>query len=214
MRGFVSIFCAVGFSIAGADSALAQNGAMWVDDKGRTTILGYGGPDTGSPISANTPVGDMVDLFDSVCLPKAGKPHDAATTLAAENRLEARPFIIAGTKKEPPIELAIWHAPGAVLAATDGFFAAPQAQCNAVFYVNALPDRAELVSAMQSKYGAPVNADEATDKNGKPRKYYTPEWSITSNGNALMVSATLMAASRSTPGNRVHLAARLNGNVK
>jgi hypothetical protein len=214
MRSVISIICAVGLGIAAAMPALAQNGAMWLDDKGRTTTLQFGGPTAQPPVSVDTPTTDMVDLFDSACLPKSGTAHDAATALAKANRLEPKSFTVAGTKKDPPLELAIWHGAGVVVAVTDGFFVAPQAQCNAVFYVNDLPEQAKLIAAMQDKYGAPVNAAEAVDKKGKARKYFIPEWSTTVGGKAFLVSATNMGSSTYMPGNRVHLAARRNGNIK
>lgn len=214
MPRIVSIICAAGLGVATTTSALAQNGAMWLDDRGRTTTLQFGGPTMGPPVAADTPVDEMASLFDSVCLPKSGKPHDVAATLATENRIEPKPFTVAGTKKDPPIELAIWHGPGLVLAITDGFFVAPQKQCNAVFYVNNLPDQARLIAAMQSKFGTPANVADAVDKKGKPRKYFTPEWSVTSDGDTFVVSAANMGSSTYMPGNRVHLAARLNGKIK
>ncbi|MDR6834346.1 MULTISPECIES: hypothetical protein [unclassified Sphingopyxis] len=209
-----SILLAAGFGIAAAMPVLAQNGAMWLDDRGRTTTLQFGGPTAAAPAATDTAPADMVELFGSVCLPDTGRPQDAVAGLAAAKGLEAKPFTVAGTKKDPPIELAIWHGVGLVVSITDGFFVAPQAQCSAVFYVNNLPDRDALIAAMEVKFGAPANAADAFDKKGKPRRYFTPEWSATLDGKPFIVSAASMASSDYTPGNRVHLAARLTGNIK
>ena len=56
-------------------------------------------------------------------------------------------------RNAPPIELGIWRGEGMVLARTDGFFAAPSAQCNATYYVNNLPDRDAVFAALTARLG-------------------------------------------------------------
>ena len=194
--------------VTAATPAAAQNGAMWQDDRGRSATLQFSGATAAPPVATDRPVAEMVDLFTRACLPEGASQLAA---LVSEGTLAPRPFTVPGTKKAAPVPLDIYQGSGFVIARTDGFFVAPQAQCNAVFYVATLPDAQALTAALQSVLGVPSNAAEAVDKKGKPRRSYSPEWSTVIDGRPSVISASVMKASNYMPGDRVHLAVRATG---
>jgi hypothetical protein len=187
--------------------ASAQDGAMWLDDRGRMMSMQFGGPVAGAPAPLDRTPAAMAAQFKRLCLDTNGDP--AAIAVAAERaeaKLASKPFELAAGKKAPPIKLDIWSGDGLVVARTAGFFAAPVAQCNAIFYVNSLPDAESVTAAVSALVGSPpTNAADATKKNGKPNKSYEPEWAVT--GGQIIV-AHVAKGNQYMPGNRVHLAIR------
>jgi hypothetical protein len=189
--------------------AVAQSGAMWVDDLGRMMEVGFGGVSlVANPVATDRSPVEMAALFKRVCLDTSGDPVMLPPDAADAAMLEATPFDIPANKKMPSIRLNMWRGKGVVLSQATGFFAAPNAQCNAVFYLPALPERDAIVAAMTGIVGsAPVNGDKAM-KNGKPVRYYVPEWRVTFGDSPWIVVAHVSAANQSLPGNRVLLAVR------
>lgn len=208
MRFFLA---SLGLIVSVSTTAAAQNGAVWLDDVGRMMTMQFAGGSGTPPDPIDRSPQQMVELFKALCVDTNGDPARIDLAAKAPNAsLEAEPFTIAGTKKAPPLVLGIWRGQGIVLSRTDGFFAAPDAQCNTVFYVNVIPDRQSLTDALASSLGsAPTNVAKAMKKNGKPNNGYVPEWSVLSGtGTKQVIAAYVSKGSPYAPGNRVQIAIR------
>ena len=189
-------------------SAAAQGGAMWVDRQGRMMSLQFSGGNGAPPAPADRTAAQIAALFQSLCVATEGDPaRIAAAAAAAGAGLTAQPETVPGARNAPPLVLDIWRGEGLVVTRTAGFFAAPNAQCNAIFYVPSLPDKAAVVAALTAALGAPpANADQAVRRNGRPNPHYAPEWSV---AGGRMVVAHVVAGSQYMPGNRVHIGIRV-----
>jgi hypothetical protein len=190
--------------LAASAPAFAQNGAVWMDDKGRPTTLQFaGGSGAPPPAMARSPE-DMSALFKQLCLDTQSNPANAAVA-----GLTAAPQTIPGGKSSPELVLNVWRGDGLVVSQTDGFFVAPNAQCTAVFYVTALPASGDMAKALEATLGRPpANADKAVKKNGKPNDSWSPEWEIPVRGAAWLLTVHVIADSRYTPGDQVQIAIR------
>lgn len=185
----------------------AQNGAMWLDRSGRMMSLQFGGGSGEPPAALDRSPEQMAELFHSLCVATEGDPaRIGAAAETAGAGLASQPHTIPGARNAPPIELGVWRGEGLVIARTDGFFAAPSAQCNAIFYVQSLPEAAAVAAALTAALGSsPANADRAVRRNGRPNPDYAPEWSL---GGGKIVVAYVVAGNRYMPGDRVHIAIR------
>lgn len=159
--------------------------------------------DAGPPPTSDRPAADMATMFKNVCVDAAS---DAATgAAAAAAGLSVAPAKFPFGPKAPPINASVWSGPGVTVSRTEGFFAAPLAQCNATFYVETLPGKQEVADAVSRVLGAPpANLAEATDKNGKPKRFYAPIWKIAGD-QPRIVSASVSGGSQYTPGAKVQL---------
>jgi len=189
-------------------SVAAQGGAMWVDRHGRMMSLQFSGGNGAPPAPADRTAGQMAALFQSLCVATEGDPaRITAAARAAGAGLAAQPENVPGGRNAPPLVLDIWRGEGLVVTRTAGFFAAPNAQCNAIFYVRSLPDKAAVVAALTAALGsAPANADQAVRRNGRPNPHYIPEWSV-AGGRAVV--AHVAAGYQHMPGDRVQLGIRV-----
>jgi hypothetical protein len=188
--------------------ALAQNGAMWVDEYGRMMSMNFAGGSGAPPAPVNMSAAEMAARFKSLCLDTGGL---AAATAAAAGQagLTADPVSIPAGKKAPPVSLRLWSGPGTVVSLTDGFFATKVAQCNVTYYVATLPERQAVSDALAAAIGSgPSNLAEATDKKGKPKKWYTPEWRLGAAGSERIVTAFVARGSQYMPGDRVQISVR------
>ncbi len=202
-------FSAAVLSLIGiAAPAGAQNGAMWVDPYGRIVTLMFGGGGGEAPAPADRSATEMAAMFKSLCLDTGGS--DAAVAQAATAAgLTAVPHTIPGSKKTGPITLGVWNGAGLALSRTDGFFAAPPAQCNASFYVPAMADRPAVIGALSAAIGAePSNAASAVDKKGKRKGNFAPEWTVEGASGPRIVTVMVGKDSPSMPGNRVWFSVR------
>jgi hypothetical protein len=182
-------------SLSFSAAAAAQNGAMWVDRYGRMTTLTMSGGETPAPAPADRTAAEMAALFQQMCVAPSADPAAAGLT--------ALPFTTGGRS---PSVFDIWHGPGVVLARSERFFITQKAQCNAVFYVNTLPERQAVHEAVSAALGAPPsNAARATKRNGQPNRSFVPEWSV---GTAQVAVAHVGRSSPSLPGHRVQLSLR------
>jgi hypothetical protein len=193
--------------LAIAVPAAAQNGAQWVDPYGRMTTLEFVGGRGAPPPPLDRPAGEMARLFKSLCLDTGGSAAEMGAA-ARQAAFDAAPFTIPGGKAGDVV-LGVWRGEGAVLSQSDGFFAAPNAQCNVSFYVTTVPESASVTEALAAAIGSPPsNLADATDKKGRPKKYYSPEWTIGEGAGARIVTAHVMKGSRTLPASRVQMSVR------
>ena len=196
------------FALAFAAPVAAQNGAMWVDDYGRMMSMEFAGGSGAAPAPVDRSPAEMAAVFRKACIDTQADPAGLAAAAVALG-LAADPLTVPVGKKAPPVVLNIHRAPGLVVSQTGGFFAAKVAQCNVTFYVNALPDRADMAAAVTAALGtSPANAASATKKNGTPNKNYEPEWATSFGGTPQVVAAHVGKGSQYMPGNRVQIAVR------
>ena len=208
MTGYALASAIFAASLAGP--ALAQNGAMWVDEYGRMMSMQFTGADAPAPQPHERSAAEMAALFKKVCLDTDGDPGRLGPAIVlAQAGLMPEPFTIPGGKKMQPVTLNIWRGRGAVVSQTGGFFASKVAQCNVVFYVDRLLPPAELTAALSQAFGAaPANAAAATKKNGKPNNNFVPEWAAAIGGAPAVVVAHVAKGYSAMPGNRVQIAVK------
>jgi len=197
---FVALLLAVAIA---PSAASAQNGAYWVDDRGRMMSLQFAGGSGPLPSPVDREPAAMTEMFKQICVDNAGVPEKVEGIRESMN-LEYNQQTLGAGKKKPPAILNIWHSDGLVISQTDGFFAAPTKQCNASFYMSTLPTNDDMVAALSE----PTNAGNAFKKNGKPNKKYSPEWVLADgNGKRAIVRSYISKASQYMLGNRVQLTA-------
>ena len=193
-----------------APPAGAQDGAMWVSDRGNMLLLQFsGGAASAGVAPKDRAPGDMANAFKRLCV-DTGSRKAAMDAIAQADGLVYGPFTLPATKKAAEVVMPIWRIDGLVVSQTDGFFSAPTAQCNATFYIVSPPDRQAVQDAMSSVMGKPpLNIALATKKNGEPAKYYSPEWAVTgADASSWIASVTVSKDSPSLPGNRVQITLR------
>ncbi|MGZ8284610.1 MAG: hypothetical protein ACXW27_05755 [Allosphingosinicella sp.] len=191
-----------------ASPAFAQSGAMWIDPVGRMMSMQFVGGNIPAPDPRDKSPAEMANLFKTLCLDNGGGGAGLAAAAAAAG-LSARRHTIPASKKTAPVTLGVWTREGLALSQTSGFFGRHPAQCNATFYVRALPERQAVMDALAAVIGAaPSNLASATDKKGRPKKYYNPEWSLDSGGEPRIVTAFVAKGYSSMPGNRVQISVR------
>jgi hypothetical protein len=188
--------------------AFAQSGAMWVDPIGRMMSMQFVGGNVAAPGPRDRSPAEMAGLFKTLCLDNGGDGAGLAAAAGAAG-LSAVPHTIPGSKKTGPVTLGVWTGEGVTVSQTSGFFAAPTAQCNATFYVRALPERQAVTDALAAVIGAaPSNLASATDKKGRPKKYYNPEWSLDAGGEPRIVTVFVAKGYSGMPGDRVQISVR------
>jgi hypothetical protein len=191
-----------------ASPTFAQSGAMWVDPLGRMMSMEFAGGNRAAPSPADRSAAEMARLFKSLCLDNwRDGPGLAAAAAAA--RLGAVHHTIPAGKKAAPVTLGVWTGDGLTLSQTSGFFATPAVQCNATFYVRSLPERQAVTDALAAAIGAqPSNLASATDKKGRPKKHYHPEWTLDPAGEPRVVTAFVAKGYSGMPGDRVQISVR------
>ncbi len=168
--------------------AAGQSGASWATGDTAITTLGFVGAGP-PPVRADRSPEEMARLFKTACLDTGGEA-EAIDTAVADGRLPlvATVFNVAATKKRPAFQLRLWSGPGVVVTRTDGFYAVPEAQCNATFHILTVPTNAALTEGMTKVLGAPpYNIAEAVKKNGKPDKRFVPLWTRSEGSNPPVV---------------------------
>lgn len=200
----LSVLCA-----AWGGVARAQDWSMWVDQFGRHMELGQF-PDLApvSPVS-RTPT-EMAAAFGRICISTRAQFDTVGAAALAEGVTATPQSFPAGRGKVPPASLALWRGNGISVTQSDGARPIDVPQCNATFYVPALPDAQMVTDALSRSFGkTPTNADKAVKSNGKANRFYIPEWSATSpDGSVWIVSVFVTADSSFSPGNRVQIAIR------
>lgn len=167
-------------ALLGATAALA---GPWIDDKGRTTTMTFPGVTPASYVMNGHSLQDGAKLFDKVCL-KTGFDRAAVAKAIDESgwgfsyRAEMMPF-------NDPVDVGGWNAPDATLRMANGIFFNKKPQCGLAFAPIGLTDMAAVQEVLTELLGkTPDNADKQFDKKGRPKKYYTPEWTLTDAGGA------------------------------
>ncbi len=199
----------LGVAVAAAVMSSAAIGSSpWIDDLGRQTTMQFPG-DTPTILTANGHDSTaVVAAFKRICLESrldrqlAGK---AAQDLdwGFAYRSIMMPF-------KDPVDIGGWYTRDAVVNAGKALFFNKQTQCNLI----AAPSDASQESmrnAMDATLGAPSNTGKAFKKNGKPNKYYSPEWTVsTSQVGTVTVFMLPISGSR----DQFQIAALLNGPKK
>jgi hypothetical protein len=189
-----------------ATPAFAQSGAMWTDPLGRMMSMQFVSGNPVAPNPRDRSPAEMARLFQTLCLENGGDGARLAASAAAAG-LSAAPHTIPATKKATPVTLGVWTGEGLVLSQTAGFLAAP-AQCNTTFYVRALPEQQAVTDALAAVIGrAPSNLASATDKRGRLKKFYNPEW-LSAVGEPRIVTAFVAKGYSGMPGDRVQISIR------
>jgi hypothetical protein len=205
------IACAAALAAAAiAAPASAQNGAAWVDSKGRLlTFLSSDGLGE-APVERDRAPAEMAGLFKSLCLDSGGEPARIAPAAAAagltSKALEPGGFKLDGFDAGA---INVWNGNGVALSRTGGFPIVPNAQCNTTFYVPTLPVMPDVIAALTATLGAPPsNLADSMDKKGRPKKYFNPEWTVEGPSGPRIIFAAISAHDRATPGNRVLISMR------
>ena len=159
-------------------AATPAEAGPWIDDKGRSTEMVFPGASPLVLAANGHTVADGVTAFDRLCL-KTGfdraalEPAVAASGWGFAYRAEMMPF-------KPPVDTGGWNAPDATLRMANGILFNKKPQCNLTFLPVASSDMAAVQAALTALLGtAPDNAAKQFDKKGKPKKYYSPEWTLT-----------------------------------
>lgn len=123
-------------------------------------------------------------MFAQVCLATFGEPS-AVKAANAALELTDKSYDMPVAKDQPPWPLVIARGDGVVVSQADKFLSNPRRQCNVIFYLPEVADIASIESALAAQIGRPAdNTAERVKKNGKPNKYFSPEWSITGQSGA------------------------------
>ncbi|PLK24843.1 hypothetical protein C0V72_03615 [Porphyrobacter sp. TH134] len=162
-------------SLAAAPAA-AQDGAIWRDDKGRQMVVGFAGGGSPPPAPKIWTAPDMADLFNRLCVAGNGAAEVAKSEAIAAG-LTDKSYDMPVGSNQPAWPLIIAQGQGAVLAQADKFLSNPLRQCNVTFYLPQQPDVVAVEQALTALLARPADNDgQRLKKNGKPNKYFSPEW--------------------------------------
>ena len=120
-------------------------------------------------------------LFKKACL-DTGLSRSAAGGIAQASGwgFAYKPVIVPF---KDPVDIGGWYAVDAAVNVGSGLFFNKHNQCNLIVAPTGKPDLAVMQDAMSASIGnSPVNAADAIDKKGKPKKYFAPEWEVPVNG--------------------------------
>lgn len=194
-------------SLSLGTAASAQGGAMWVDPLGRMMSMQFGTDGPVPTVRSRAPA-EMAGLFKRLCLDTGGDQAGLSAAAAAAG-LKAEPYTVPFGKKVSPVVLNLWNGDGVILSESAGFFAARVAQCNASFYLPEPSSREDVTAALAGAIGSPPsNAAKAVDKKGKPKKYFSPEWTIDGPAGPRIVTLFVGLGDERYPGHRVQMSVR------
>ncbi|HYG48450.1 MAG TPA: hypothetical protein VD846_10985 [Allosphingosinicella sp.] len=171
----------------------AQNGATWIDARGRMVSVAFAGSGE-APAPADRPPAEMAALFKRLCLDSGGGEEGLAQAAAAAG-LTGKPFAVLNSRvnMNETVPVVVWTGDGLAAARTDGFLGVGEAQCSATFYVPTPPDKSAVTGALSEVLGVqPSNLSAATDKKGKPKSNYAPEWTMAGPSGPLIVTAMVI----------------------
>jgi len=167
----------------------ATHAGPWIDDKGRSTEMGYPGAPRLLLSSDGRTIEEGINGFNQLCLETEfdrTRVEFAAEALdwGFEYRIEMMPF-------NDPVDVGGWNSKDAALRVSESIFFNNRAQCNLTFFPGAGPDLSDVQAILSQIVGEqPVNADRQFKRNGEPRRHYSPEWQIVSaSGTELSIFA-------------------------
>lgn len=136
-------------------------------------FAGGGSPPSAPKLRAAT---EMAELFSRLCIAGYGDGATAKAEAIAIG-LSDKSYDMPVSAKEAPWPLVIAKGPGVVLAQANKFLSNPLRQCNVTFYLPQQPDAVEVEQALAAIVGRAADNDgDRIKKNGKPNKYFSPEW--------------------------------------
>ncbi|HUQ12816.1 MAG TPA: hypothetical protein VM055_00890 [Novosphingobium sp.] len=149
----------------------------WVDSVGRSTELTFPGSAPVKLTAGTHSLTDGVAAFVGLCVETGFDRAKVERAAAASDwafayRAEMMPF-------KPPVDVGGWNAADATLRMANGIFFNKKPQCSFMFAPQGGADMAAVQAALTKLIGPPGNAAKQFDKNGKAKKYYTPEWTVT-----------------------------------
>lgn len=206
MKPYASAFTVL--AMLAAAPAAAQNGAMWVNPSGQMMSIIFSGGGGAPPAPMDRSPEEMARLFKALCVDGSADPAGFLESARVAG-LQAAPIEVAGGKKTAPETIDLWGGAGMVVSRSEGNRSVPNAQCNATFYVSTLPERQAVTDAVAAAIGQPPsNLAAAVDKKGKPRKYFSPEWTMAEAAGGRIVTAFVAKGNNYMPGNRVQISIR------
>ena len=132
------------------------------------------------PLAAEWSADGMAALFDKVCVATAGQAS-AVKDASLELEMIDKSYDMPVGKKQEPWPLTIARGDGVVVSQAARFLSNDRQQCNATFYLSQPVGMGEVESALERAIGRPAdNGSDRTKKNGKPNRYFSPEWSVAS----------------------------------
>ena len=166
----------VGALLFSAQPAFAQDGALWRDELGRQMEVGFAGGNSPAPNPVSWPATGMVELFSQICLDTSGEPAAVKSASAAAGFADKSYDMPVGKKKDPwPLVIATGR--GVVVSQAERFLSNELRQCNLTFYLTETGNLQAIESALSDRLGrTPDNDAKRLRKNGKPNRYFTPEW--------------------------------------
>jgi hypothetical protein len=196
-------------AVIGPVPSLAQNGAMWQDDRGRMMELNFLGGGPAAPLPKQTPPAEMASIFGKICVQTKGD-FAAAAKAAAEMGFADKSSDAPTGKAQPSSRMLIATGDGVVVSQTSALLQYRQLQCNVVFYVPELSESVNLEAELATFFGRPAdNESTRLKKNGKPNKSFHPTWTVVGlKSQALTVSAYVMRFNQFMGGNRVFFGMR------
>lgn len=153
--------------------------APWIDDVGRSMSFNFPGSTQIQLAPNDKELAEGIKAFETLCL-KTNFDKELVKIAVKEINWE---FVYQEElfPSKNPVDVGGWNSKDSALRVAGEIFFNKKAQCNLTFY----PAKAAGISDVQSQFTTllgkePRNADRQFKKSGKPRKYYSPEWEITS----------------------------------
>lgn len=160
-------------------SSTGAAASPWIDDVGRSMNFNYPGSTPIQLAPNGKELAEGITAFETLCL-KTNFEKELVKIAVKEIGWE---FVYQEEliPLKNPVDVGGWNSKDSVLRVASEIFFNKKAQCNLTFY----PAKVVGISDVQSEFTEllgkePRNAHKQFNKSGKPRKYYSPEWEITS----------------------------------
>lgn len=166
---------------------IAASADVWIDDKVRSLTLQAPGLQTTALTAKGRSASEAARLFKQVCL--TGKFDRASVNAGLAASGWGFSFVDKMMPFKEPVNIGGFHAPDALLNASDGIFFNKVPQCNLLVRTAEPFQQNAAEAALIETLGAPPsNLSEATKK-GKPNRSYQPKWIVSGdNGSAFVVT--------------------------
>ena len=155
--------------------------ASWVDQFGREISFTFPGHAPVTLSKGNHTLADGIAAFDAVCL-KTGFDKSAV-----EKAIQALSWGFTYKAETFPLTNAVdiggWNTDDATVRVGIDLFFNKKAQCNVVVMTSDAPTVDGMVDSLTAIIGkAPDNAKKRYNKQGKPRPYFAPQWTVVNAG--------------------------------